>query len=487
MRFRMNLQIEFLSTRELETVLAASLRILKGTPFRIQGTPEFMDYLAAFGCRIEGERVWFTGDVIDKTLARIRRRKQEWLDSGGEASLASPGAEVSVYTHGQALLACDLETNALRPATTQDLATWCRVVDAFGDVSRAHPTFIPTDLPTDSSDFLTYATIILNSRAPHVVSLYNARMLPYFIEASEVVYGSLDAVKEKAPFVTKMWVNSPFMITRENVEIAMAARRLLGRPIHPAIMAVAGASTPVTVAGALAQNTAELLGVNAVCLAVDDRLRGCSIAFPVVLDMATGGSRETGPDFVLHRYALEQMGAHLFGGRPCLPAMNAGAQVVSPQALFEKATSAALVIANGGRSLAAGCLGSSDVGSLVQLVLDYEIAGFWRHLLRDVHVDDAHIAEALIAEVIPAGARHMETEHTARFFREAQWLPNLFDFRTAPAWKEGPSDPIERARARAREMARTAENQCPLSAGQRAEIRRLMTAAREEADSAARR
>jgi len=36
-------------------------------------------------------------------------------------------------------------------------------------------------------DFHAYATILLIRRQPHRVSAYNAQMLPFFIEASEVV------------------------------------------------------------------------------------------------------------------------------------------------------------------------------------------------------------------------------------------------------------------------------------------------------------
>jgi trimethylamine:corrinoid methyltransferase-like protein len=95
--------------------------------------------------------------------------------------------------------------------------------DALGIESRAHPTFIPADAPVASADFHAFATIILNSRRPWRVSVYGAKMLPFFIEACRIAKGSLDAVKQDPVFAAKAWVTSPFMLDRENIEVAMDA------------------------------------------------------------------------------------------------------------------------------------------------------------------------------------------------------------------------------------------------------------------------
>ncbi|MCK5381659.1 MAG: hypothetical protein KAJ81_09325 [Candidatus Latescibacteria bacterium] len=81
----------------------------------------------------------------------------------------------------------------------------------------------------------------------------------------------------------------------------------------------------------------------------------------------------------------------------------------------------------------------------------------------------------------PRGAFFLETEHTARFFREESWIPAFMDHRVPLAWAANPSDMIERARSRARDLFANARNRCPLSEGQRREIRKLV----KEADAAA--
>jgi len=480
MRMQTRLQVEFATPDEMERLASAAIRLWGELPLRVQGTEELFDYLADYGCPIEGEHVFFPQTVRDKVLARIAREKQRWLAANGDSPPPWPGSDIQVYTHGQALLACDLETNELRNATRADLQEWCRVVDALGVLERSHPTFIPTDVPTGCSDFFAFATIVLNSKRAHRVSVYSAEMLPFFIEACAIAWGSLEAVKENPPFATTMWVNSPFMITRENVVIAMEARRLLGRPITASTMPVAGAATPVTVAGQAVQTAAESLALNALTLAVDDRTCGI-MNNSLVMDMRDASHRQAGPDVILHRAAAYEMHRHFFGGHPRFFGFNAGAQVVGPQALFEKAMGTALEIAAGTRSIGIGCLAASDVGSLVQLVLDYEMAQAFSHLFREVSVDEERIAEDVIAETVPQGARFMQTEHTARFFREEMWLPMFLDYRNPLGWQRDPSDIIERARNRARELAATAENQCPLSDSQRKAVRDLIGEAERKA------
>ncbi|MGQ9730992.1 MAG: trimethylamine methyltransferase family protein [Candidatus Zipacnadales bacterium] len=477
MKLRVRLEVALFSADELEAIASSAIRLFSELPLRIQGTDELFDYLRDFGCRIDGERVYFPPSVRSRVLDRIREEKRAWLESHGDAPPPWPDSDISVYTHGQALLACDLETNELRPATHLDLEEWCRVVDALGIPTRSHPTFIPTDFPVGCADFLTFATIILNSKRPHRVSVYSAQMLPFFIEACAIAKGSHEAVRQEPEFATTLWVTSPFMITRENVKIAMDARRLLGRPLVVSTMPVAGAATPVTVAGQAALTTAEALALNAVTLAVDDRT--CGIMHnPLVMDMRVAHHRQSGPDVVLHRTAAHEMHRYFFGGHPRLFGFSAGAQVVGPQALLEKGMGMALEVMSGTRSLGIGCLAASDVGSLVQLTLDYEMAQAFQHLLREIQVDAAHIGEDAIRETVPQGARFMEIEHTARFYREELWMPMFLDFRPPLGWERDPSDIIQRARKYARNLAKTAENQCPLSGAQRQAIQSLMNEAR---------
>lgn len=461
---------------QLERILERALQILGKAVFRVQGTDEFSDLLSAYGCRVDGESVSFPSPVVDKVMARCEAdREQAAAVEPSPHAAAAP--TVSVFTHGQALHICDPETNQLRSATERDLASWCHVVEAMGITSRSHPTFIPTDVPMGSADLHAFVTILLNSRRPYRVSVYSATMLPFFIEACRIAKGSPEAVKQDPVFAAKAWVTSPFMLDRENIEIGMEARRLLGVPLTLGHMPVAGASAPITVAGALVQNTAESLALSAMRLAVDDLPQSIT-GTAAVMDMKHGFPRQIGPDLFLHRLAGQEMHDYLYKGRQTPKNAwgwcGAGAATVSAQSVCEKALGFGMAIAGGATSFGVGCLAFSDVGSPVQLVIDCELAEFARHLFREVNVDDAHIGMDVIEETIPCGGKFLETMHTAELFREECWLPSLFDYRAFMTWANNPGDMIAQAAETVRGFYETAKNQCPLSEEQKRQLHQVM-------------
>ena len=473
MRLSIESQVRLFSDAQLRVVLDHALTVLRQTPFRLQGTDEVFDLLRAFGCSVDGERVGFPPAVIDKVLARCESDRRAW--QARPPTAAATPAELSVFTHGQALHLCDPETNTLREAKTTDLAAWCWFVEALGIRERAHPTFIPTDGPVGSADFRTFSTILLNSSQPYRVSVYSAAMLPFFIEACAAAKGSLEAVKADPVFAAKCWVTSPFVLDRENIDIAMEARRLLGQPVEFGLMPVAAASTPVTVAGALVQNTAESLAVSALRLAIDD-LPQHIVGSSAMMDMRHGFPRQLGPDLFLHHLAGREMDDFLYRGTRSSHGWGwcgAGAATVSAQSVLEKALGFGLGMAMGVRSFGVGCLGFSDVGSPVQLLIDLELADYARHLYREVSVDEEHLGLDTILQTAPSGGRYLETLHTAAFFREECWLPGLCDFRNFMAWANQPNDIVERARRRALETYARATNPCPLSAACQDHLRTL--------------
>ena len=90
------------------------------------------------------------------------------------------------------------------------------------------------------------------------------------------------------------------------------------------------------------------------------------------------------------------------------------------------------------------------------------------------------LAESTIIEVVPQGARFLETDHTLRHFRAVSWFPEIMDRRVPLAWQESPAGMLERARAKAIDLEERAPNLCPLHGVQKREIERILAAADRE-------
>ena len=454
--------MEVLSEPELDQIWQAALRIWPKLPLRAAGTDEFNQALADFGCTLEDGLVRFPRRVRDEVLGRIEAQRTQ---NGPGRPADVSGEPVGYVTNGQAFYCCDLDTDQVRQATTQDLEEWSHVCDCYPEMPRAHPTFIPQDVPVGVVDVHTFATVILNSAKPSRVSVFDADMLPFFIRLQAICDGSEDKVRENPVFNVTCYANSPCTISHEAIDLAMRAREQLGKPIVLSSMPVVGSATPVTLAGSLAQSTAECLSLNAVSLALDDRLNGLAMV--------------SGPDLALARLAYAQMSAYVFGGTfRGAGSLNTTAKKPGAQAAIEKSLDAMWGFCAGVRRFASlGIMATSDVGSLTQLMVDLEIVDHLRRLAEGVAVDEDTIAEDLIADVAPRGAYYLSEMHTAEHFRSELWTPELMDRRTAMSWIHNPTTMLENARAKAHKVLEQSENRCPLTDDQKREVHEIVAEA----------
>ena len=495
---------EVLSPQDMQQIYDASIRVVRRVPLTCHGTDEFFGYLREYGCQISGDQVTFPDAVVDAVVARIEERRDYNLaaqegprvsrpeavagvDYGGQAmgSAASVASTLSYSASGQGFYCCDAETDRVRLATRQDLAELSRVVDAVPGLGRAHPTFIPQDVPRATAELHAFATIVLNSAEPHRVSVYTEAFIERFFDIEVIARGGdAEAVRRQRTFACKLWFNSPFMITEENVRIAMKARALFGQPIQLGLMPVAGSSTPVTLAGCMVQQTAETIVCNAITLAVDDQLAGY-LSGALSTDMRTGAATQSGADVDLLQLASAQMAEFCFGGRSTVArGPTTMAKRPGTQSMLEKSVASLFAIMSGTRSFGSlGTLGMADIGSLVQLMLDVEMMQYFQRLLDGVEVDAERLAEEVICEVAPRGARFMEHEHTLRYFKEELYSPELADRQVAAAWLDAsPEGMLDRARAKAARLIATAPNRCRLADAERQEIQRILDAADRQAE-----
>jgi trimethylamine--corrinoid protein Co-methyltransferase len=128
--------------------------------------------------------------------------------------------------------------------------------------------------------------------------------------------------------------------------------------------------------------------------------------------------------------------------------------------------------------------GTTDVGSILQLLIDLEMVAYVERLLRGVDVDDERIGVEEIVQTAPRGAYFLGTGQTVEFFRDELWMPELMDRRAPMSWAQAPSDMVERAREKMKHVVASAENRSPLTSSQRQQIDEIVAEADRVADVA---
>lgn len=459
---------------DLEQIIASALQIARKVPWTIDGPADYMAGLAAAGFIVNGSKVRLTDALIDSTMAAIAEEKRNHpTRTEHKASRA-----VSKTATGQAGLCCDPESGQLRDATHDDLARFSHLVDAIPGLGRGHPTFIPQDAPNRTRDLHALVTLLLNSREPSIVSAYSPEILPYFLEAYTIYYGSREEAIRRLIRPCRVYVNTPFCISRETLEAALVLEKLTGLKPQYFQMPVLAAATPVTVAGALALALAEAMGMNAISLAIHGQLSGWGPS-PTELDLRSAAHTQWGPGCLLFSVGAALLRCHLFGGDFELHGgATTAAKVPDVQSVMETTTNICLAFAVGCRSFSSlATMAFANVGSPVQLMLELELISALEAAAQGFAVDEESLATEVSIEVAPQGARFLEAEHTVKHYRESQWHPELMDRQVPFAWLSDPQTMLGRAREKTLRLWNEAPNLCPLDAGQQQEMLRLLAVA----------
>ena len=479
-------QIKVLSEAEMDRVFEAAVEVVKSVSMRIQHE-KMLQTLYDYGCEVDmrNQMVKFPDIVLQTLLSDIsaqQAKAQEAQKKVADETFQAGTSKLSYSTSGQALWAHDLETDEIRPAMCQDLADVSRLIDAIPDLGRGHPTFIPQDVPVLTRDIHTLATIALNYSNPGAVSAYSPESVDYMVELGIIIRGSLEELRKRPCFHFSMYVTTPFKLCGPNVETALRMHEYGLEARLGGVFSLAGATTPVTLAGTLVHQTAEILISNIINRAFAHTTSLSYGGSPLILDMKIAQQAENSPESLLLRLATGQIAQHCFGIGNGAGAANpvTTAKIPGAQAMFEKTQALMFGILSGARSFGSvGTLASADVGSLTQIVLDVEIIKSIERLLNGIDVTPDKLAVDVIKRV-GSGGNYLAEDHTVKYLREEMWFPELLDRRNVGGWMENPKTMVGNAKNKVRKILLQAENKSMLDEHQKREIAKLLKKADEE-------
>jgi trimethylamine--corrinoid protein Co-methyltransferase len=184
-----------------------------------------------------------------------------------------------------------------------------------------------------------------------------------------------------------------------------------GQPVVATPFTLAGAMSPATLAGAIAQQNAEALFMVALTQLARPGVPVVYGGFTSNVDMRTGSPAFGTPEFVKAAFATGQMARRY--GLPWRSSNATASNVVDAQAAYESQM-AIWGAVMGGVSLlyqGAGWLEGGLTASFEKLIGDAEMLQMMAEVLVPFTVDDAEIGLEVMAEVGPGG-HHFATSHT---------------------------------------------------------------------------
>ena len=381
-----------LSGPDLEAVHRAALHILERIGLSDAPASLTERAVAAGASVTDAGRLCFSGSLVEDAIAGFRRNLVLHGSRPGH-ELALSRNRVHVGTGGAAPNLVDIRTGTYRPSTLRDLYDAARLADALENVHFFSRSLVARDMPTPRDLDINTAYACLAGTGKHVmVSASEAAHVEPIARICATVAGGAAAFADR-PFLS-LNVNHvvpPLRFVPEACAVLEAAA-LRGIPVFVNSFDQAGASSPASLAGSLAQSVAETLaGMIMVRLVNPD----CPAIFgprPLITDLRTGAmTGGCGEQAILMAGAV-QMASHYDLPNSCIAGAT-DSKEPDAQSGYEKALSVSLAAHAGCTMITqAGGMHAALMGvALESYVIDNDMLG---DILRSVRGDRGERGES---------------------------------------------------------------------------------------------
>lgn len=443
-----------LSKEKIETIHNTSLTILEKIGFTYEsGLDDTLNLLEKAGANIDRENagIKFPKDLVIEQVSKAPERVMLYgRDDKDDLDLTEN--KVYLGTGGAAIKILDLETGQARPTTLNDIYQIGRLVDKLDNIHFFLRPCIPTDIPESGYDVNMYYAC-LKSTGKHVMSgVNNEEGLHKVIEMASLIAGGKEMLQEK-PFISIItsFAISPLKLdTQATLIMQEAIRNKI--PVALSAAPMSGSTSPMTMAGTLAQLHAEQLAGICICQLTNPGAPLLYGGIPGMANLKTMGYLGGGVECGMMNAAIHQLADYIN-----VPNYNSSgltdSKIPDAQTGWEKGMTTLLAVMGGSNYIhhAAGMLESMIGVAYEQYVIDDEIIGMCCKVLKGIDVDEEHLALDVIESVGPGG-NFMAAHHTMTHMRKEYFTGNgITDSKSRDKWeKQGSLD----TRTRGREIAK---------------------------------
>lgn len=416
--------------------------------------PEMRELAIAGGAveRPDG-RLTFPRTLVEDLIAGARKRV-ELPGFDPRRGIEVGGGHVHIGTGGAAVQVLDADTGTFRDSTLADLYGLMRIVDACDSIHYALRPVVARDMGDALTlDLNTAFAAMKATSKPIGTSFFEPAHVAPVVEMLDAALGDTHFAAQPFCFASVCHVVPPLTLATEACGVMRECVRL-GMPLQICSAGQAGATSPASLAGALAQGLAESL---AGLVLVNMMQPGfpCILAFmPFISDLRTGAMTGGSGEAAVANAAAAQLLLHV-GLPSTVSAGMTDAKVADAQAGYEKGYTVALAAQGGADmiNLSVGMLGSIMAASKEALVIDNDMCGAILRSVRGVEAFEGAIDLDLIEEVVTGPGHYLGTGQTLKLMTTEYFYPRLGDRQSISNWlTSGAKTVWDRARARVTEI-----------------------------------
>lgn len=415
----MRARMSWLDESEKYALVEAALGILERVGIEMKGS-RALPLLAAQGAQVDHESgvVKLPPDLVRAALALCPRRVVMAGASADDDVILDDGQPTSFCSSGCGAFILDHETGQRRPSLLADVRAATILLDEAPVVDLIWTVLTPTDVPIETRELVGYYVALSESRK-HVTFVDCPSRAETLTAMMPVLSGSYEAFAERPRFSTLMTVASPLRIDGLLLDLhgTVAA---YGTPVKIYALPMAGATSPVTIAGTLVQGLAETLGAVTALQALAPGGRPIMALAGSTIDMRTAGFSYSSPEAMQLCTAGVEL-AHFLGLPASTPGLSTEGKEIGVQTGYEKALKglATAAVEADVMSGGVGMIDTVNTLSLPEIVIDSEIVAMIKRMLAQVDLGESAMLTEMIARV-GIGGDYLKEKETSRRLRAGE-------------------------------------------------------------------
>jgi len=255
--------ISCMSEEAIDRIHDATLEVLKFTGIKVY-SDDALEIYHGGGCTVDKatSTVYFPAHVVEECIRSAppslvlaaRDPKNDFIMGGKRVGFCNFSCGVQVV---------DLKDGKIRSSTKQDTVDVAKLVDYLDQYDILDCPVVPREVNQEVFCLHNYEAMTSNTTKHCSTAPHSFRHAELMIEMAAAVAGGKDKLRHRPIISADVCPQSPLSIAQETCETIIAyARHDL--PVNVLSMALAGGTSPVTLAGTLVTHNAEVLA--GICL-----------------------------------------------------------------------------------------------------------------------------------------------------------------------------------------------------------------------------
>lgn len=424
-------RMQELTTAQMTQIHNASMSLLKTTGIVIN-EEEALSIFKQHGYKVEGKTVFPTEEQIRKALSTVPSKFT--IKARNPLKNVTIGEDEFAFLPGYGAPFIMTAEGVQREASMEDYDSFCKLIQTSKYLDMNGWMMVePFDMPPETVHMDMMLSNMLLCDKPFMGSPVSRQGALDGIEMAGILWGGKDKILDQPVSLSLINSLSPLQFAEEMTSSLIELARH-GQACIVASLIMAGASGPVTLAGVLALQNAEILTGIALTQLVREGVPVVYGSTSSAMDMKTGALSIGAPELSKNINYTAQM-ARFYN----MPSRSGGGLTDSlypdAQAGAESALSLYTAARNGVNVILHSCgiLGSYIAMSFEKFIIDEEVCGMVRQMLKPIDITDESIDTEMISQVGPGG-QYLTNPKTFKLCRTEFFLPDLMARTNYDSW-----------------------------------------------------